>query len=93
MTNWTTNVVCVSPTEGLGISNFNFLTVVPQHFFIDVIIPYEVTRGEDFRVNVKIFNYLSNKISVKFICNHIMVLFYVKERQNRETEGNLKKII
>jgi CD109 antigen len=62
ITTWRLHAVSSSP-EGIGISESS-LTVF-QDFFIDPDLPYSVTRGEQFPVQVQVYNYLDTEQDVK----------------------------
>ena len=62
ITTWRLHAVSSSP-EGIGISETG-LTVF-QDFFIDPDLPYAVIRGEEFPVQVQVYNYLDNPQDVK----------------------------
>lgn len=63
ITNWVSNAICVSPTEGVGISDpKSFITFQP--FFIDVITPYSIKRGEILHLVTKVFNYMNYTLPV-----------------------------
>ncbi len=62
ITTWRLHAVS-SGSEGIGISESS-LTVF-QDFFVDPDLPYSVTRGEEFPVQVQVYNYLDTKQDVK----------------------------
>jgi CD109 antigen len=62
ITTWRLHAVSSSP-EGIGISESS-LTVF-QDFFVDPDLPYSVTRGEQFPVQVQVYNYLDTEQDVK----------------------------
>lgn len=62
ITTWRLHAVSSGP-EGIGISETG-LTVF-QDFFIDPDLPYAVIRGEEFPVQVQVYNYLDNPQDVK----------------------------
>lgn len=63
ITKWISNALCISPTDGLGLSEtLNIVTF--QSFFVDVIAPYSIKRGETLHLHLKIFNYLNNSLPV-----------------------------
>ncbi|WP_235856167.1 alpha-2-macroglobulin family protein [Methanolobus halotolerans] len=62
ITTWKLHAVSSGP-EGIGISESS-LTVF-QDFFIDPDLPYAVTRGEEFPVQVQVYNYLDTEQEVK----------------------------
>ncbi|MDW7731505.1 MAG: alpha-2-macroglobulin family protein [Methanolobus sp.] len=62
ITTWRLHAVSSGP-EGIGISESG-LTVF-QDFFIDPDLPYAVTRGEEFPVQVQVYNYLDREQNVK----------------------------
>ncbi|MBP1907880.1 alpha-2-macroglobulin family protein [Methanolobus bombayensis] len=62
ITTWRLHAVSSSP-EGIGISESS-LTVF-QDFFVDPDLPYSVTRGEQFPVQVQVYNYLDDEQDVK----------------------------
>jgi CD109 antigen len=62
ITTWRLHAVSSGPA-GIGISGSG-LTVF-QDFFIDPDLPYSVTRGEEFPVQVQVYNYLDTAQDVK----------------------------
>ncbi len=62
ITTWRLHAVSSGP-EGIGISESD-LTVF-QNFFVDPDLPYSVTRGEEFPVQVQVYNYLDTEQAVK----------------------------
>jgi len=62
ITTWRLHAVSSGP-EGIGISESS-LTVF-QDFFVDPDLPYSVTRGEEFPVQVQVYNYLDTEQDVK----------------------------
>nr|WP_321496751.1 alpha-2-macroglobulin family protein [uncultured Methanolobus sp.] len=62
ITTWRLHAVSTGP-EGIGISESS-LTVF-QDFFVDPDLPYSVTRGEEFPVQVQVYNYLDAEQDVK----------------------------
>ncbi|WP_319508990.1 alpha-2-macroglobulin family protein [uncultured Methanolobus sp.] len=62
ITTWRLHAVS-SGAEGIGISESS-LTVF-QDFFVDPDLPYSVTRGEEFPVQVQVYNYLDTEQDVK----------------------------
>ncbi len=62
ITTWRLHAVS-SSDEGIGISGSNF--TVFQEFFVDIDLPYAVTRGEVFPVQIQVYNYLDTPQDVK----------------------------
>ncbi|WP_340819604.1 alpha-2-macroglobulin family protein [Methanolobus sp. WCC4] len=62
ITTWRLHAVSSGP-EGIGISESS-LTVF-QDFFVDPDLPYSVTRGEEFPVQVQVYNYLDTEQDVR----------------------------
>jgi CD109 antigen len=63
ITTWMMRAVAVSKSKGLGIAEGQ-LTVF-QPFFLSVDLPYSTIRGEEFPVNVAVYNYLDQAQSVQ----------------------------
>lgn len=63
ITQWSGEVVCISPSAGLGIADIMPFTSF-QPLFVDVITPYSVKRHETFHLNVIVFNYLNYSLPV-----------------------------
>ena len=57
ITTWMLRVVALSKDKGLGVAE-NSLRVF-QPFFLTVDLPYSATRGEEFPVQVAVYNYLN----------------------------------
>ncbi|KAJ8978717.1 hypothetical protein NQ317_015965 [Molorchus minor] len=64
ITNWVTNVLCISDDAGVGFSE-EFELRSFQSFFVEIITPYSVKRGETFYLYIHISNYLSYKFPVR----------------------------
>ncbi|KAJ8928546.1 hypothetical protein NQ314_018884 [Rhamnusium bicolor] len=64
ITNWVTNVLCISDEEGLGISQETEITTF-QSFFIEIITPYSVKRDENFYLYIHISNYYNHKFPIR----------------------------
>ncbi|XP_025830784.1 alpha-2-macroglobulin-like isoform X2 [Agrilus planipennis] len=64
ITNWITNVLCVSPTKGVGVSP-NLEISVFQPFFLDVLAPRTIKRNEIVHLQTIIFNYLNYSIPLR----------------------------
>jgi CD109 antigen len=62
ITTWRLHAVSTGP-EGIGISESGLK--VFQDFFVDPDLPYSVTRGEEFPVQVQVYNYLDTEQDVK----------------------------
>jgi CD109 antigen len=63
ITTWMLRAVAVSKEKGLGVAE-DSLTVF-QPFFLTIDLPYSAIRGEEFPVQVAIYNYLNEKQSVQ----------------------------
>ncbi|XP_044265167.1 alpha-2-macroglobulin-like isoform X2 [Tribolium madens] len=64
ITTWTTNVMCVSATEGVGFSKITEITTF-RPFFVDILTPYSIKRGETLYLHAIIFNYLTYNIPIR----------------------------
>ncbi|GJQ65969.1 hypothetical protein Trydic_g4064 [Trypoxylus dichotomus] len=64
ITTWNTNVMCVSPYKGVGLSNSLELTAF-KSFFLDVLTPYSIKKDEVLHLPVVVHNYLNHSIPVK----------------------------
>uniref|UniRef100_A0A6Q2YEL4 Alpha-2-macroglobulin-like n=1 Tax=Esox lucius TaxID=8010 RepID=A0A6Q2YEL4_ESOLU len=62
ITTWETEAFCLGP-GGFGLAPPVKLTVF-QPFFLEVILPYSIIRGENFELKATVFNYLSKCIMV-----------------------------
>uniref|UniRef100_A0A3P8S171 Alpha-2-macroglobulin bait region domain-containing protein n=1 Tax=Amphiprion percula TaxID=161767 RepID=A0A3P8S171_AMPPE len=63
ITTWETETFCLSP-HGFGLAPRKEITVF-QPFFLELTLPYSITRGERFELKATVFNYLSSCIMVK----------------------------
>jgi CD109 antigen len=63
ITTWMLRAVAVSKDKGLGVAE-NSLKVF-QPFFLTIDLPYSAIRGEEFPVQVAVYNYLDTKQSVQ----------------------------
>ncbi|XP_023228153.1 pregnancy zone protein-like [Centruroides sculpturatus] len=64
ITEWTGNAICINKQRGLGISDTTSI-ITFQPFFVSIILPYSVIRGEKVPIVTTIFNYLSDCLPVK----------------------------
>nr|XP_025043911.1 CD109 antigen [Pelodiscus sinensis] len=64
ITSWVANAFVISENLGLGITTAPVELEAFQPFFISLNLPYSVTRGEQFILEVNIFNYLKERIKV-----------------------------
>ena len=63
ITTWMLRAVAISKEKGLGVAE-DSLTVF-QPFFLTIDLPYSAIRGEEFPVQVAIYNYLDETQSVQ----------------------------
>jgi len=61
ITSWTAEAVCMSKQKGLGLGGPEKL-LVTQDFFSDLRMPYSVKRGEEFPLNISVFNNLDTSL-------------------------------
>lgn len=66
ITTWQTQILCVSPKDGIGFSKTTEITSY-QPFFVDVLTPYSIKKGETLYLHVIVFNYLSYNLPVNII--------------------------
>ncbi|RZC36886.1 pregnancy zone protein-like, partial [Asbolus verrucosus] len=64
ITNWETNVLCVSRSDGVGFSKITEISTY-QPFFVDMLTPYSIKRGETLYLSVIVFNHLSYNIPIR----------------------------
>ncbi|NWZ38433.1 OVOS protein, partial [Brachypodius atriceps] len=63
ITEWKASAFCVQDDVGFGISPPASLTAF-QEFFVDLTLPYSVTRGEKFNLIANVFNYLNKCVQI-----------------------------
>ena len=63
ITTWVLRAIAISRTYGLGVAEAE-LTVF-QPFFLTVDLPYSAIRGEEFPVNIAVYNYLDEPQTVQ----------------------------
>ncbi|KAM9639321.1 alpha-2-macroglobulin-like isoform 3-T3 [Morphnus guianensis] len=63
ITEWKANAFCTSADTGFGLSPTVSLRAF-QPFFVELIMPYSVVRGESFTLKATVFNYLTACIRV-----------------------------
>ncbi|NWV93529.1 OVOS protein, partial [Machaerirhynchus nigripectus] len=63
ITEWKASAFCVQDDAGFGISSPVSLTAF-QPFFVDLTLPYSVTRGEKFNLIANVFNYLNKCVQI-----------------------------
>ncbi|NXO19879.1 OVOS protein, partial [Cisticola juncidis] len=66
ITEWKASAFCVQDDAGFGISSPASLTAF-QPFFVDLTMPYSVTRGEKFNFIANVFNYLNKCVQISAI--------------------------
>ncbi|KAL1790170.1 alpha-2-macroglobulin 1, partial [Sigmodon hispidus] len=64
ITEWKAMTFCTSPSRGFGLSPTVGLTAF-QPFFVDLMLPYSVVRGESFHLTATVFNYLKDCIRIQ----------------------------
>lgn len=67
ITTWVTTAFVVSEDLGFGLTTTPAELQAFQPFFISLNLPYSVIRGEEFALEVTIFNYLKDATEVKVI--------------------------
>mgnify|MGYP002803887076 FL=1 len=68
ITSWVASGFALSSVHGMGIANEAVLKVF-QPFFVQMILPYSVVRGEEMPITVTVFNYLSSCAPIKLVLN------------------------
>jgi CD109 antigen len=63
ITTWMLRAVAISKEKGLGVAEDSLLVFQP--FFLTIDLPYSAIRGEEFPVQVAIYNYLDTAQSVQ----------------------------
>lgn len=63
ITEWKASAFCVQDDAGFGIASPVSLTGF-QPFFVDLPLPYSVTRGEKFNLIANVLNYLNKCVQV-----------------------------
>ncbi|XP_017785332.1 PREDICTED: alpha-1-macroglobulin-like isoform X1 [Nicrophorus vespilloides] len=63
ITTWVFNSICISPTDGIGLGPTQEITVF-KPFFIDILLPYSIKRGETFYMQVSIHNYMNFSLPI-----------------------------
>ncbi|NWX36500.1 OVOS protein, partial [Notiomystis cincta] len=66
ITEWKASAFCVQDDAGFGISSPVSLTAF-QPFFVDLTLPYSVTRGEKFNLIANVLNYLNKCVQISAI--------------------------
>ncbi|KAM3677137.1 ovostatin-like isoform 1-T2 [Ammospiza maritima maritima] len=66
ITEWKASAFCVQDDAGFGISSPVSMTAF-QPFFVDLTLPYSVTRGEKFNLIANVFNYLDKCVQISAI--------------------------
>ncbi|NWT83043.1 OVOS protein, partial [Lanius ludovicianus] len=66
ITEWRASAFCVQDDAGFGISSPVSLKAF-QPFFVDLTLPYSVTRGEKFNLIANVFNYLNKCVQISAI--------------------------
>ncbi|NWV38184.1 OVOS protein, partial [Grantiella picta] len=63
ITEWKASAFCVQDDAGFGIASPVSITAF-QPFFVDLTLPYSVTRGEKFNFIANVFNYLNKCVQI-----------------------------
>ncbi|XP_053305998.1 ovostatin-like [Spea bombifrons] len=65
ITQWQGNMFCVSETEGFGMTRYpaNFTSFLP--FFVELSMPYSITRGETLVLVASVSNYMESCAKVR----------------------------
>ncbi|NWT16940.1 OVOS protein, partial [Vireo altiloquus] len=66
ITEWKASAFCVQDDAGFGISS-PVSVIAFQSFFVDLTLPYSVTRGEKFNLIANVFNYLNKCVQISAI--------------------------
>ncbi|NXG57349.1 OVOS protein, partial [Hemiprocne comata] len=66
ITEWKASAFCVQELVGFGLSVPATLTAF-QPFFVDLTLPYSITRGEYFLLRANVFNYLDHCIKINVL--------------------------
>ncbi|XP_072314553.1 alpha-2-macroglobulin-like [Eucyclogobius newberryi] len=61
ITTWEGGAFCLSPERGMGLAARQEL-IVFQPFFLELMLPFSIIRGESFELKATVFNYLSSCI-------------------------------
>jgi len=64
ISNWVGKALCVSETEGVGMSSPSVIEAF-QPFFLELHLPYSVKRTEKLKLKVSVFNYASQALPVR----------------------------
>jgi CD109 antigen len=64
ITSWVASAFALSVDSGLGITPTTSKLTVFQPFFISLNMPYAIIRGEEFALEVTIFNYMPTSLTV-----------------------------
>ncbi|ERE67117.1 alpha-2-macroglobulin-like protein 1 [Cricetulus griseus] len=64
ITEWKAMTFCTSQSRGFGLSSTVGMSAF-QPFFVDLVLPYSVVRGESFRLTATVFNYLKDPMRVQ----------------------------
>ena len=64
ISNWVGKALCVSETEGFGMSSPSEIEAF-QPFFLEIHLPYSVKRTEKLKLKVSVFNYANQALSVR----------------------------
>ncbi|XP_051867676.1 CD109 antigen isoform X3 [Pristis pectinata] len=65
LTTWTANAFAISKSQGLQLATVPAQLEVFKSFFLELNLPYSVTRGEQLILEVNIFNYLERTLEVQ----------------------------
>ncbi|XP_063886499.1 pregnancy zone protein-like [Scylla paramamosain] len=86
ITEWVGQAVCVSPENGLGMSQLtNITTFTP--FFLDLTLPPSIKRGETLGVLVSIFNYLEASLPVTVQVHSSDEYNIIRDPPSQQAEG------
>ncbi|NWV20386.1 OVOS protein, partial [Origma solitaria] len=66
ITEWKASAFCVQDDAGFGISSPVSMTAF-QPFFVDLTLPYSITRGEKFNLIANVFNYINKCVQISAV--------------------------
>lgn len=90
ITEWKASAFCVQDDVGFGISSPASLTAF-QPFFVDLTLPYSVTRGEKFNLIANVFNYLNKCVQVYQVLFYFLCGLLVSQRSFCSWRRNLSR--
>nr|XP_029714406.1 CD109 antigen-like isoform X1 [Aedes albopictus] len=93
ITSWLVTGFALSPTRGLGLVNAPAKLTVFKPFYIIANLPYSIKRNETVRIQVTLFNFLSNSVTTDVTLYNKRDEIEFVDRTSNDTKRRKKAIV